>query len=113
MHGAQAFAFENVIITNDSKLTDIKIENNDVIDVYPLITVMNDKNTLIVSPLKEGKSRFTVLKNNKKLVLFSVKVEAEKTTIEPVDGFEILAIDNPPSGYEYELDEPPSIKKGE
>lgn len=101
------YAFEDVIITNNSKLSDIKIEDHDIIDVFPLITIMNDKNTLIVHPLKEGKSEFAVLKDGKKLVKFSVKVEADETKIEPVDGFEILTIDYPPNIFEYELDEPP------
>ena len=103
----QVFAYEDYVITNDSKLTDIKIENHDIIDVFPLYTVMNEKNTLIVHPLKEGCSRFTVLKNGKKIVVFSVKVEQDKTTIEDVEGFDIFAIDYPPEIYEYELDEPP------
>ena len=101
------FAFEDCIITNDSKLTDIRIENHDVIDVFPLITVSNEKNTLIVHPLKTGRSNFSVLKNDKNIVLFSVKVDSEKTTILPVDGFEILGLDTPPDFFEYELDFPP------
>lgn len=104
-----AYAFEDIIITNNSKLTDIKIENHEVIDVFPLITIMNDKNTLIVHPLKEGQSNFSVLKDNKRLVMFSVKVETEDTKIEPVEGFEILPIDYPPGVYEFELDMPPVI----
>ena len=104
---APAFAFEDYIITNNSKLTDIRIENHDVIDVFPLTTVMNEKNTLIVHPLKTGRSNFSVLKNNKNIILFSVKVDNEKTTILPVDGFEIFKLDTPPDFYEYELDLPP------
>ena len=103
-----AFAFEDVIITNNSKLTDIKIENHEIIDVFPLITIMNDKNTIIVHPLKEGESKFSVMKD-KKNVKFSVKVDNEKTIVSQEDGFDILAIDCPPTPeiYEYELDEPP------
>ena len=41
-------AREDCIISNSEKLTDIKIEHNDIIDVFPLITIMNEKNTLIV-----------------------------------------------------------------
>ena len=104
---APALAFEDVIITNNAKLTNIKIENHDVIDVFPLVTIMNDKNTIIVHPLTEGESRFTVLKDGKKLAIFLVKVETEKTKIEPVEGFDILTIDYPPNVYEFELDKPP------
>ena len=100
------FAYEACLITADGKLTDISIENNEIIDVCPIFTIMNEKNTLLVRPLKEGETRFCVLKNNKDKIMFAVKVEADKTTIDDVDGFDILGIDEPPEEYEYELDEP-------
>ena len=108
-----AFGFEDIIITNNGRLTDIKIENHEIIDVFPLITIMNDKNTIIVHPLKEGQSNFSVLKNGKKITTFSVKVETDKTIIDSVNGFDILPIDAPPGVYEYELDLPPIKVQGD
>lgn len=65
-----AQAFEDCVISTDGKLTDISIEQNDIIDVYPIFTIMNEKNTLFVHPLKAGKTRFCVLKTgNRKLCL--------------------------------------------
>ncbi|MBR1776774.1 hypothetical protein IJ750_06870 [bacterium] len=106
-------AREDCIISNPEKLTDIKIEHNDVIDVFPLVTIMNEKNTLIVHPLKEGASRFIVTKGGKEKVVFNVKVEGDSTIIDEIQGFEILTIDCPPGyfEYEYELDEPPLLKE--
>ena len=105
------FAYEDCIITTDGKLTDIKIQYNDVIDVFPLITVMNEKNTLIVHPLKLGQTKFTVLKNNKDKYLFNVKVDKNGTFIDEVNGFEIFTIDCPPTSdiFDFELDAPPII----
>ena len=104
-------AYEDCILITNGKLNDIKIENNQIIDVYPLITIMNDRNTLIVHPLKEGETTFSVLKNKKKICVFNVKVENVKTTINNVEGFEILQIDEPPKDYEFELDLPPGLSK--
>ena len=104
------FAYQECLITADGKLSDIRIEHNDIIDVYPLITIMNDKNTLIVHPLKEGSSRFIVTKGGKEKLVFSVNVSKKETTIDQVDGVEIFQIDTPPVMYEYDLDEPPIIK---
>ena len=105
-------AFEDYVITTNGKLTDIKIQHNDIIDVYPLITVMNEKNTLIVHPLKEGETKFTVVKNGKDKYLFSVKVTEDKTEIQTLEGFGILSIDTPPENKEFsfDLDEPPVMK---
>ena len=106
-----ANAFEDCIITTNGKLTDIKIQYNDIIDVYPLVTVENDKNTLIIHPLKEGETKFTVLKNKKEKYLFNVKVTDDRTFIEVVEGFGILAIDQPPVMLEesIDLDSPPIL----
>jgi len=103
------FAYEDCIIMTDGKLTDIKIQHNDIIDVCPLVTIMNDKNTLIVHPLKEGSTKFTVLKDEKEKILFNVDVKDEYTKISSVEGFDILAVDSPPDTYEYyfDIDEPP------
>ena len=103
-------AFEDYIITTNGKLTDISIENNKIVDIYPLITIMNDKNTLMVSPLQEGKTRFCVLKNGKDKVMFHIEITENKTIIEDVEGFDILALDSPMRD-EFELDEPPMLKE--
>ena len=107
--GLAAFAYEDCIITTNGKMTDISIQHNDIIDVFPLITVMNEKNTLIVHPLKKGKTKFSILKDKKDKYIFDVTVTEESTKIEPKEGFDILNIDCPPSSYEYyfDLDLPP------
>lgn len=105
----QTQAFEDCVITTKGKLTDISIEDNTVVNVYPLITLMNDKNTLIVSPLKTGKTRFCVLKNNKEIVMFNISITENHTEIAPVKGFEILTLDNP--FEDFILDKPPLLKE--
>ena len=99
------FAYQDCIVSSDGKLTDISIEDNTILDVYPLVTLMNDKHTLIVHPLKEGKTRFCVLKNNKNIVMFNVAVHNDVTKIEEVEGFDVLSIDEPPD--DSWLDLPP------
>ena len=106
------FAFEDALVITNGKLNNIKIQHNDIIDVFPVITVMNDKNTLIVHPLKEGETKFSVTKNDKDRYTFSVKVTEGFTNVETdKDGFEILSIDCPPGSFMYyfDLDEPPYI----
>ena len=106
----QAQAFEDYLVMTQGKLTDISIEDNTIVDVYPLITLMNDKNTLMVSPMKIGKTRVCVLKNGKEKILFNVEVRENKTIIDEVNGFEILSLDSPDGGG-FELDEPPMLKE--
>ena len=76
------FAFEDCVITTNGKLNDIKVQYNDIIDVFPLITIMNDKNTLIVHPLKSGSSKFSVMKNDKEKFIFKDSAVAKYAGIE-------------------------------
>ena len=108
-----AFGFEDCMVISDTKLTDIRIEDNSITDVFPLVTIMNEKKILIVHPLKEGTTSFSVMKGSKNRVLFNVKVKEHETIIDDVDGFEIQQIDNPPNYYEFKLDTPPKLKQKE
>lgn len=107
------FALEDCLVITKGKLTDIRIEDHNIIDVYPLTTLMNEKNTLIVHPIQTGKTHFCVLKNGKKIEMFNVEVKEDTTIIGEKNGFDILQIDCPPEIYEYELDEPPVFVKGD
>lgn len=102
------FAYQDCIIMSDGKLTDINIEDNTIVDITPVITVMNEKNTLMVHPLKQGSTKFCVLKNDKSLALFTIEVTELETIITPPLGFDVFTIDSPGNEIEFNLDEPPS-----
>ena len=106
---SHVFAYEDCILTTNGKMTEISIQHNDIVDIFPLITVMNDKNTLIIHPLKEGSTKFSIIKDGKDKYFFDVIVTEDSTKISPKDGFDILNIDCPPISYEYyfDLDIPP------
>ena len=103
------WSFEDALVMTNGKMTNIKIQHNDIIDVFPLITIMNDKNTLIVHPLKIGKTKFSLIKNEKEKFIFDVNVTEDTTLISSQDGFEIMNIDCPPGSFVYyfNLDKPP------
>ena len=101
------FAYEDYLIIADGKLTDISIEDNSIVNVYPLVTLMNDKNTLLISPLNTGKTRVCVLKNNKDIVMFNIEITQNKTLIDEVKGFDILSLDT--LYQDWELDKPPML----
>ena len=106
-------AYEDCIISTDGKLTNIQIKDNTMVDVCPIITIMNEKNMLMVHPLKTGETTVCVLKDDKDIIDFNIKITEDETIIEEVEGLEILTLDEPEEPLE--LDEPPVMKniKGE
>lgn len=112
----QVQAFEECMIMANGKLTDISIVDDAIVEINSLITIMNEKNILVVSPLKTGKTKVSVIKNNKDRIIFNIEVLENKTIIDKVEGFEILALDEPSESFEldeppvgFELDEPPFL----
>lgn len=104
----EAQAFEDVVIMSDGKLSDIKIEDSSVAEIYPLVTIMNEKNMLIVHPLKSGSTEFCVLKDGKNLSLFTVDINEETTSVISPAGYEVLTLDAPEFDENLEIDLPPT-----
>ncbi len=99
-------AYEEYLLTTTDKLTDIKVEDKQIVDVYPIVTIMNNKNNLIIHPNKVGETKFSVVKNSEKYE-FNVKITEDDIQIESKEGFTIISIDNFPPILDCNLDLPP------
>lgn len=107
----QAQAFEEYILSTKSILSEIKIENQEILNIEPIVTIDNSKNTLFIIPLKEGETSFSFVKDKKEKISFDVKIEGKKAFFSKIEGFDIVAFDEPPIILDCNLDKPPVIKK--
>lgn len=107
----QAYALEDYILSTDGRLNNITVENKEIIKIQPLITIDNSKNTLFITPLKQGETRFCVTKNEAEKHEFSVRITEDKAIFSKVSGFEIVAFDTPPVIWDFQLDLPPMLRK--
>ena len=80
----QAQAFEDFVLSTDGKISNIKIEDNSIVNINPLTTILNEKNTLFIIPQKLGETSFSLQKNNETFK-FSIKIDEEETTISEID----------------------------
>jgi len=102
------------LITTDENVKSSFVSNPDVVTLNPFFTIFNEKNVLLLHPLKVGKGCFTIFLE-KSDVAFDVVVKPSKTNPDikslDVNVFEIMPLDAPPNVEE--LDEAPSlINKG-
>lgn len=104
---SSAFAFEEYIILADEPVKKITVTDNNIVEVAPVFTIMNEKNTIIVSPKKIGKTTFKITQKNT-ITDFDVEVTEEKTVLSPKPGFEMILFDIPPEFLE--LDKPPVMR---
>lgn len=106
----QAQAFEEYILSTESILSKIKVENQEILSVQPVITIDNSKNTLFITPLKEGQTNFSFIKDGIEKITIDVNIGEEKTSFSEIEGFDIISFDAPPVILDYNLDQPPIIK---
>lgn len=106
----QANAFEDLILSSNEKMTDIKIENNQIINIHYLTTILNEKDTIFINPINIGETSFSLIKANEKYT-FNIKVDEDETFINNIEGFEIVSLDTPPQILDFEIDPPPVLKK--
>lgn len=57
---ANIVSAENYIMLSNESITAVECSDTGVICVKPLATLMNDKKTIIISPLKDGTAEFKV-----------------------------------------------------
>lgn len=108
----QAQAFEDFVLSTGTKISNIKIKDTSVININPLTTILNEKNTLFIIPQKIGETSFSLQKDGK-IFNFNIVVKDNETIISENNEFEIVSLDTHPQILDCEIDTPPVLKKKE
>ena len=104
------YALEDCIVSYDGTLTDIKVADEQMLEIHPVVTIFNEKNTLIVHPLKVGTTSFSVLKDGKDRAVFKVQINENETIADEVEGFDVETLDSPPEILDCDIDFPPKLR---
>jgi len=86
---------ENYIMLSNESITAVECQNSGVISVKPLSTLMNDKRTIIISPLKDGVADFKVKLKNRTLG-YKATVKDNKIEFKGNRVIKIVPLDLPP-----------------
>lgn len=88
----QAYGFEDYIIVSDAPVSSIIWSDDDVLSAFPMLTIDNKKDTIILMAKKEGKASITIqtdLGNSQ----IDVEVRPDKTILSDVEGFTYFNLD--------------------
>ena len=88
----QAQAFEDYLILSDSPVSSINWSDDDVISATPLLTIDNNKNTIILEAKKEGMA-ILAIETLDGTAQIKVDVTSDKTRLQDVDGFTYYTLD--------------------
>lgn len=90
------FAFaENYIMMSNESISAVECSNCGVICVKPLATLMNEKKTIIITPLKDGSAEFKVKLKNRTLT-YKATVKDGKIDFDGNRVIKIVPLDLPP-----------------
>ena len=106
----QTFAFEDCVITTSEKVSEIKVEDDSILNARPLVTIENKKNIIFINPLSVGETKIYITRDNNQKATLEVKITETETIISQEDDFEIISLDMPPEVLEIDL---PPIKTKE
>ena len=92
---APCHAYENYMLMTDKKVTNIKVSNEDVITVKPIVSLNCDGNSMMIIPRSVGRSNLSFCKGKKRIKLWVI-VKANKTCIKKVNGVKVVPMGLPP-----------------
>ncbi len=104
--GSTAFG-ANYIITSDRPVKAVYVRNEDILTAKPLYTLNNDKENIVVSVKKDGKTAILVNRFDEEIIL-DVRIKDGEMKLKNDKGFEYFPIDNPPEALE--ILPPPDVK---
>ena len=105
----QATAYEDLIMSCDDTIAQIKNKTPYIITVDTLTTLMNNRDTILVDTLKEGTGEFTLIFETGQIADFKLKIDEKSTQIiKQTKNFDVFVIDD--YAKETEIDLPPGVK---
>lgn len=104
---------KDYILTTEKTVYAAASANPAVVMVSPFFTIFNEKNVILIHPIKVGKANFTIFLDNSSTV-FETTVNPSGTN-SPLNykkgDFEIILLDEPPVVEDFEIEAPPVIKQ--
>lgn len=90
----KAYALQDYLIFSDKPVKSVSVEDKSILRVFPVQTIDNSKQTIILKPIKEGKTSVTIKTFESQSVL-KVKVKKDETLIKDCEGFDFMPADIP------------------
>jgi hypothetical protein len=94
----QTFAFEDYLILSDKPVSSITWSDDNILSAFPLLTIDNKKNSIVVRAKTEGFAILTI-ETDKSNANIEVKVTKDKTILSAVEGFTYFVLDKPEENW--------------
>lgn len=90
-----SFAYQDYMLMTDYKLSKIKVSNEEVITVEPMVNLNCTGQAMMIIAHNTGKARLSFCKGRKRVNL-CVRVKEDETCIRRKNGVKLIPVDLPP-----------------
>ena len=98
----KVFAFDNYILHTDKPVVKIVSSDSKIITANVLVTIMNEKDTVIITPKQNGKAILTFYFKDETIEI-PVTVRKFKTVFKKHPKLNFIKIDTPPQLFQIDL----------
>lgn len=110
-----AFAYDDFVVSVGDTIAQIKNKTPNIIDVEVVTTLLNERNTIVVTSKKEGRGEFCIILENGQISDFVVTIDDVESKIKTNKNYEIFTIDSvskieTTDELDFELDLPPGVE---
>lgn len=113
-----SFAYDDFIISIGDTIAQVKNKSPQIIKVDIVTTIRNERDTIIVTSLSEGKGNFSIILENGQVSDFTVSVSKDKSIIKSnkeykinqLDEFKNVGEEKETQEFDFELDLPPGVE---
>jgi len=104
----KVFAFDNYLLHTDKPVLKITSSDSSIVTANVLVTIMNEKDTVIITPKNVGKAVLTFCFKDETIEI-PVSVRKIKTVFKKHPKFNFIKIDAPPQLFQIDL--PPRVEE--
>lgn len=98
----RVMAYDNYIVHTAKPVMKVVSSDRDIVTANVLVTVMNEKDTILISPKGEGKA-ILIFEFKDETITVPVRVNKKKAVFKKNTGLEFVKLDPPPELFQIDL----------
>ncbi len=98
----KVFAFDDYVVHTTKPVNKVVSSDRNIVTANVLVTIMNEKDTILISPKSEGKA-ILIFEFKDETITVPVTVKKNRTAFKKNTGLEFVKLDPPPQLFQIDL----------
>lgn len=98
----KVFAFDDYVVHTTKPVSKVVSSDRNIVTANVLVTIMNEKDTILISPKSEGKA-ILIFEFKDETITVPVTVKKNRTVFKKNTGLDFVKLDPPPQLFQIDL----------